>query len=144
MKPSTHYILVAVVACLAGTAGYFANRELASPTAAQSAEASSATAALMALTLPDTEGNAQAFAQWRSKVIVANFWATWCPPCRREIPDFSSASRKLSNDEVQFVGISVDEADKVKAFKAEFDVPYPLLIASPDVLGLAVGFGNVT
>lgn len=142
MKPLTHYLLVAAVAALAGVAGYVANRELATNTAPPPAASGAAAAAIMALTLQDTEGQAQALSQWRGKVIVANFWATWCPPCRKEIPDFSAASRKLDGSQVQFVGISIDAADKVRAFKAEFNVPYPLLIGSPDVLSLAADLGN--
>ncbi|MBR0566688.1 TlpA family protein disulfide reductase [Azoarcus sp. L1K30] len=142
MRPYVHYLLVAIVAGLAGTAGYFANREMGTRDALHENSATAATTALMALRLPDTEGSIQPVEQWRGKVIVANFWATWCPPCRKEIPDFVAASRGLGEYPVQFVGISIDMADKVKAFKREFDVPYPLLIASPDVLGLASGFGN--
>ena len=143
MNRYIQYALIAVVAGIAGTAGYFTSRigdttETASTTAATA----SATEALLALALPDTDGHMQALAQWRGKVIVANFWATWCPPCRREIPDFSAASRDFSDAPVQFVGLSIDALDKVKAFKAEFDVPYPLLIASADVLALGPGFGN--
>ena len=80
--------------------------------------------------------------QWRGKVIVANFWATWCPPCRKEIPDFAAVSQSLAGEPVQFIGLSIDSADKVRAFKDEFKVPYPLLIAGPEVLTLAAGFGN--
>lgn len=142
MKPYVHYLLVAVVAGLAGTAGYFANREMGARNAMHDSAATSAATALMALHLPDTEDSVQPLEQWRGKVIVANFWATWCPPCRKEIPDFVAVSRKLAEFPVQFVGISIDMADKVKTFKHEFDVPYPLLIASPEVLNLASGFGN--
>lgn len=142
MKTSTQYLLVAAVAVMAATAGYITNRNISAATPAQSAETASATATLMALELPDTSGSVQPISQWRGKVIVANFWATWCPPCRKEIPDFAASSRQFSKDPVQFVGLSIDSLDKVKAFETEFDVPYPLLIASPDVLNLAVGFGN--
>ena len=142
MKTATQYVLVAAVAVIAATAGYFVNRTVSPTATAQTAEIASATAALMALKLPDTSGSLQPMSQWQGKVIVANFWATWCPPCRKEIPDFAAASRQFSNDPVQFVGLSIDALDKVKAFETEFDVPYPLLIASPDVLNLAVGFGN--
>ena len=97
---------------------------------------------MLALRLADTEGQLQALEQWRGKVIVANFWATWCPPCRKEIPDFAAASQSLAGEPVQFIGLSIDSADKVRAFRDEFKVPYPLLIAGPEVLTLAAGFGN--
>lgn len=143
MKRSLQLALFAVVAIGAATAGYLSNRgaEPGTPAPLQ-AVARETIDALLALRLPDTEGEEQALAQWQGKIIVANFWATWCPPCRKEIPDFSAVSQAMANEPVQFVGISVDSADKVREFDAEFQVPYPLLIAGTPVLELAAGFGN--
>ncbi len=143
MSRTRQYLLVAVVAVAAGIAGYLTSRSL-QPAASAGVQAVSPESvdALFALTLPDSEGQPQQLAQWRGKVIVANFWATWCPPCRKEIPDFAEASRNMAADPVQFVGISIDSVDRVRTFDDEFDVPYPLLIAGPDVLKLAAGFGN--
>jgi peroxiredoxin len=142
MNRYLQYALIAAVAGIAGTAGYLTSQVGDAGSAPAPAVSAAATEALLALALPDTDGNMQPLSQWQGKVIVANFWATWCPPCRREIPDFSAASRAFGDLPVQFVGLSIDSLDKVKAFQAEFDVPYPLLIASADVLALAPGFGN--
>lgn len=143
MSRSLQTALILIVALLAGVGGYFANRasqpEPVTPHRDISAETVNA---LLALSLPDTHGQAQAIEQWRGKVIVANFWATWCPPCRKEIPDFAAASQALADQPVQFVGISIDSLEKVQAFNDEFKVPYPLLIAGPEALALAAGFGN--
>jgi len=87
-------------------------------------------------------GKNQPLSQWKGQVLVVNFWATWCPPCRKEIPDFSAASEALADQPVQFIGISIDSLEKVRAFDDEFKVPYPLLIAGADILTLAAGFGN--
>ncbi len=143
MKRSLQIALFAAVAVLAAAAGHFASRSLERDTTAGTDAVSAATVdALLALRLPDSAGHEQAIAQWRGKVIVANFWATWCPPCRKEIPDFAAASQALAGEPVQFVGISIDAAEKVRAFDDEFQVPYPLLIAGADALELAAGFGN--
>lgn len=141
MNRYVQYALIAVVAGIAAAAGFAINRSATRAPVDTAATASAATA-LFALELPDTAGNMQAIGQWRDKVLVANFWATWCPPCRKEIPDFAAASRSFAGAPVQFVGLSIDSAEKVKAFQAEFEVPYPLLIGTPQVLGLAAGFGN--
>ncbi len=96
----------------------------------------------MALTLPDLEGKTQALSQWRGKVLVANFWATWCPPCKEEMPEFSRISDKYASNGVQFIGISIDSAEKVAAFQKDVGVSYPLLISSLETLDLSTDLGN--
>lgn len=141
MKRPLQVALIALVAVAAATAGYLTNRNTQPPaeTAGVSPDAGSA---LLGLTLPDLAGQPQALSQWQGKVLVVNFWATWCPPCRKEIPDFAEVSLKLSEQPVQFVGLSIDAADKVQAFQDEHAVPYPLLIGTPQTLQLAADFGN--
>ncbi len=143
MKRSYPFVLIALVAFAAGVAGYLASGDRRSaPAPAMESVSAAAVDRLLNLRLPDESGVVQDMAQWRGKVIVANFWATWCPPCRQEIPDFSAVSQALAEHPVQFVGISVDAAAKVRAFDEEFNVPYPLLIAGPELLELAAGLGN--
>ncbi|WP_449192958.1 TlpA family protein disulfide reductase [Thauera sp.] len=143
MKRKIQAALFATVAIAAAAGGFLLNREQSQIAPAGMHTVSQDTVdALLALRLPDTNGEEQAMAQWQGKVVVANFWATWCPPCRKEIPDFAAASQALADEPVQFVGISIDSAAKVRAFNEEFRVPYPLLIAGNHVLDLAEGFGN--
>lgn len=141
MKRSLQTLVIVAVAVAAGVAGYVANRSLDAGTPTQAVSAASIDA-LLALRLPDAAGVEQPMEQWRGKVIVANFWATWCPPCREEMPDFAEVSRSYADQPVQFVGISIDEAERVRAFGEELNIPYPLLIAGSEVLTLASGFGN--
>jgi len=141
MKPIFRHTLIALVAVAAGFAGYLANTGLRTVMSANDAPSGSSET-LFAITLPDTEGTEQALAQWRGKVVVVNFWATWCPPCIKEIPEFAAVSRKYADAPVQFVGISIDTLENVKPFGEKFDVPYPLLIGSSQTLGLAAEFGN--
>jgi thiol-disulfide isomerase/thioredoxin len=101
-----------------------------------------AAARLLSLTLPDLEGKPQALSQWKGKVLVVNFWATWCPPCKEEMPEFSRLNKEFSPNGVQFVGISIDTAEKVLAFSKETPVSYPLLISNLDSLDLASDLGN--
>lgn len=144
MNRSLRYsLLLILVSTLAATAGYFFGRPqavtLPPPEGAPTADAP---ARLMALALPDLEGKTQALSQWRGKVLVVNFWATWCPPCKEEMPEFSRINNKYAPNGIQFVGISIDAADKVAAFQKDVGVSYPLLIGSLETLDLSSDLGN--
>lgn len=135
-------IAAMIVATIAGIAGYYANQPGPVPVPAQPAPSADAANQLSSLKLPDLEGKEQSLAQWRGKVLVVNFWATWCPPCRAEIPEFARISFKYAGKDVQFVGISMDAADKVHEFKQEMEIPYPTLIGDLGVMDLVTNLGN--
>lgn len=145
MKRPTQILLIAAVAVGAAAAGYLTRQGLSEPDSAarlDPATAEHAGTALMALELPDLDGHPQALEQWRGNVLVVNFWATWCPPCIKEIPEFSAVSRRHADAPVRFVGISIDQAEAVRRFQRDFEVPYPLLIGTPNTLTMAKSFGN--
>lgn len=98
--------------------------------------------ALMSLSLPDTAGQQQSLAQWRGKVVVVNFWATWCEPCREEMPDFVRAQREFGARGLQFVGIAVDERQKVEQFAKQLQLNYPALIGGYGAVELSKTLGN--
>ena len=98
--------------------------------------------ALTALTLPDTSGVNQALSQWRGKILVVNFWATWCPPCREEMPAFSQLAEKHAANGVQFVGISIDTLNNVLDFQKRTPVSYPLLIGTMETVQNTIPLGN--
>jgi thiol-disulfide isomerase/thioredoxin len=97
---------------------------------------------LFALALPDTEGVTQRLGQWQGKVVVVNFWATWCEPCREEMPEFVRVQRELGPKGLQFVGIAVDQPDKVVAFAKELGLNYPALVGGYDAMELSRNLGN--
>jgi len=99
-------------------------------------------AGLMAASLPDMEGKSQALAQWRGKVLVVNFWATWCSPCLEEIPEFVRMQDKLGNQGLQFVGIAIDNVAKVREFATKYRMNYPVLIGEMEAIELARAAGN--
>lgn len=137
MKSAGRIALFAVVAVSGLVAGYWLypwNRGV-TPNTGNVAE-------LMAATLPDMDGKSQALAQWRGKVIVVNFWATWCPPCLEEIPEFVRMQKKLGPRGLQFVGIAIDNRDKVREFAAKFGINYPILIGGFDVVDKSRDAGN--
>lgn len=142
MKRGLSYLLIAAAAVAATLAGYYTSTALRGDTPAAAGLPPEAAETLFAITLPDADGEQYALADWRGKVLVVNFWATWCPPCIKEIPEFSAVARRHAGGPVQFVGISIDTADNVREFAERFDVPYPLLIGNNQTLGLAVEVGN--
>jgi thiol-disulfide isomerase/thioredoxin len=97
---------------------------------------------LFALTMPDLAGKEQSLSQWKGKVVVVNFWATWCVPCRAEMPEFVRVQRELGGRGLQFVGIAIDQADKVEAFAAELGLNYPALIGGFGAIELSKTMGN--
>lgn len=97
---------------------------------------------LFALSLPNAAGVEQSLGQWRGKVVVVNFWATWCVPCRIEMPEFVRAQSEFGGQGLQFVGIAVDQADKVEQFSKEFGLNYPSLIGGFGAVELSKTLGN--
>ena len=92
--------------------------------------------AIMALRLPDLAGREQPLSQWRGKVVVVNFWATWCAPCREEVPAFVRLQEQYAPQGVQFVGIAIDQRDKVASFAREIGINYAILLGGIDTIDL--------
>jgi thiol-disulfide isomerase/thioredoxin len=90
--------------------------------------------------LPDTEGREIASSAWAGKVLVVSFWATWCPPCRNEMPLFVEA--QAGNERVQVVGIAIDEKDAVVRFLSEHPVNYPILLGDTQAIEMSRRLGN--
>jgi thiol-disulfide isomerase/thioredoxin len=96
---------------------------------------------LPAFSLADRTGRPTSIATWRDKSLIINFWATWCAPCRHEIPLLESLAREWGSRGVQVVGIAVDYRDPVLAYAAELKITYPLLIGEQDALDVAGKLG---
>ncbi len=97
---------------------------------------------VLSATFPDLSGVPQSIDRWRGKVLVVNFWATWCPPCLEEIPMFVRLQQQFGEQGLQFVGIAVDERDKVAAFARDNAINYPIMIGQLDAIELAESAGN--
>ena len=79
---------------------------------------------------------------WREKVLVVNFWASWCPPCVEEMPTLDKIAQEYSAKNVLIVGIGIDSAAKIRDFAANYKISYPLLVSGPEVLDVARHLGN--
>jgi thiol-disulfide isomerase/thioredoxin len=100
------------------------------------------TDALWQLSFPDQRGQRQALAQWRGQVLVLNFWASWCAPCREEMPDFVALRSQFRPSGVKFVGIAIDSPANVAQFLQQQPVNYPILIGEGATHSLARQLGN--
>jgi thiol-disulfide isomerase/thioredoxin len=140
MTPIRRALLMAGVGGVAAAAGYFANAWRLG-VAGPAAEGDVPTA-ILGSTLLTLDGKPQTLAGLRGRVLVINYWATWCAPCREEIPLFVRLQQEYATKNVQFVGIAVDQADKVRDFAKEFKINYPLLIAGLDAVELSRKAGN--
>jgi thiol-disulfide isomerase/thioredoxin len=98
-------------------------------------------ARLPAFSLSDLAGRPTPIMRWSGKSLVINFWATWCAPCRREIPLLQTLASEWAGRDVTVIGIAVDYRDKVQDFAREFKIDYPLLIGEQDAMDVAAKFG---
>jgi thiol-disulfide isomerase/thioredoxin len=97
---------------------------------------------LRQLALTSPEGTAQSLMQWPGKVLVINFWATWCEPCLKEIPALMRVQRKTSANGVQIVGIGIDDAAKIRQFSKTLGIDYPIVVAGLRAVDVTRRLGN--
>lgn len=148
MKAATLAAIAALAALAGAGAYYFARQPAPVPTAPLPAAEPAAPAGLVA-TLPsfqlaDRDGQMRSLADWSGKAVIVNFWATWCAPCRREIPLLQQLQRDHGAEGFQVIGIAVDFRDKVLAYADEMGIDYPLLIGEQEALDAAATFGVAT
>jgi thiol-disulfide isomerase/thioredoxin len=100
-------------------------------------------------TLPDIalggiDGVKHKLSEWKGRPLMINFWATWCAPCRREIPLLKTLRRERAADGVEVVGIAVDFRDAVQRYAREMGIDYPVLVGEQDGLDAISAFGMDT
>ncbi|MCH7893055.1 MAG: TlpA family protein disulfide reductase [Proteobacteria bacterium] len=91
--------------------------------------------------LMSPEGVPVSSRQWDGKPLVVNFWATWCAPCRREIPMLMEMQSEHSAAGLQLIGIALDLPDAVDQYAKEMEMNYPLLVGEQDAMDVAEAFG---
>jgi peroxiredoxin len=93
--------------------------------------------------LPDLSGKMHSIKEWQGKVLVINFWATWCPPCLKEMPEFAAMQNEYSDQGLQFIGIALDDPEPVKEFIASHNINYPILMGEDQGPRIAHDLGNI-
>lgn len=126
-------VVILVLACLAALGGWWLqNRWMDAPPAQPPAPAGvtilTVGEPVGAYALPDLKGQTTSLATWRGKVVLLNFWATWCPPCRQEMPMLAKMQSEHAADGLQVVGIAMDQPQSAAAFLKNTPVRYPILI----------------
>jgi len=147
-------IFIAALAGLAGAAGYYfvVQPRATAPTVVETpaptttgpaaAPKTQLAAVIPEFKLADREGIPRSLKDdWKGKALIINFWATWCAPCRREIPLLNKLAADRAGENFQVVGVAIDFRDKVLEYAKEMQIGYPMLIGEQDALDAAAAFG---
>jgi thiol-disulfide isomerase/thioredoxin len=161
-------LAVAGVLLVSGAVGFISYRLFVRPVSATSHAASSAPARippvadtpvpgeapassppkvperLPEIELPGADGKAHRLTDWKGRTLVVNFWATWCDPCRREIPLLKALRREHAGDGLEIVGIALDYPDIVRKYASDHGIDYPVLLGDREGLKASTAFGMET
>ncbi len=134
---------------LAGYAGFFVFQNMHDPQSQQHGSGAMVGSDMLMIGLPrpdfelnDIDGNPRKLSEWDGKIIILNFWATWCPPCKKELPAFVELQTQYADQGIQFVGIAVDLPDNVRSFMEEIPLNFPNLISETEAMKIAGLYGN--
>ncbi|MFM8246952.1 MAG: TlpA disulfide reductase family protein [Burkholderiaceae bacterium] len=135
MKKITAFVVIAILFTSIGI--YFGVKRLQ-----PSAPADTAVAALMQVSMKDSGGKQRKMSEWQGKVLLLNFWATWCPPCVSEMPELVALQNELAGKNLQVVGIGIDSPSNIREFAEKHQITYPLLLGGLEGTELSKQFGN--
>jgi thiol-disulfide isomerase/thioredoxin len=105
-------------------------------------QSGSGAADLLSASFADLTGRQTPIREWQGRVLLCNFWATWCEPCRDEVPLLNAAQQQYLAQGLTIVGIGIDSAEKIRQFSAKYRIVYPSLVANADAFVLLRSLGN--
>ncbi len=132
--------VAALVALMAGALFYAARipvQNTPAPSAIISPPPATDVVSHPSFSMPDVNGTNRDFSEWHGKNRILNFWATWCAPCRREIPLLKAFQDEQKGNGFQVIGIAVDYAEEVARYAEAAEFNYPILIGEQDAMALA-------
>lgn len=97
----------------------------------------------LSFSLPDVTGKQRPISEWKNKLLIINFWGTWCPPCLKEIPSFIKLQNQFIDTELQFIGIAIDKKQAVIEYLKTISINYPILIGGDSAINLSYKLGNI-
>ncbi|WP_371857261.1 TlpA family protein disulfide reductase [Duganella callida] len=145
------YIVVALVFAAAGAYIGYQKKQKEQPAAAPAATVTTSAqpgadagpvAALFSQTLPDAQGRQIALSQYKGKPMLVNFWAPWCGPCVREMPELSALAAGEEGKKLQVIGIGIDSPSNITEFNDKYKISYPVFVAGMSGTDLSRQFGN--
>jgi thiol-disulfide isomerase/thioredoxin len=105
-------------------------------------QSGSGAAELLGARFTDLEGKPRRLLDWQGRALLCNFWATWCAPCREEVPLLVAAKQNLPANVAEIVGIGIDSASNMREFAAKYKINYPLLVGNATALAILRTLGN--
>jgi thiol-disulfide isomerase/thioredoxin len=142
MKPRVILSLV-LAAIAAAAAGYGVHKGIQNAGQNNGGASDSPAALPKDMVLQDLEGQRHHFSDWHGKLLLVNFWASWCAPCIDEIPELIKDQQRYGGSGLQIVGAAVDDADSARKIQHKMGMNYPVLIGTPEqLLGLMNQLGN--
>ena len=97
---------------------------------------------IVQFSLQDLDGKTRSISEWSDRRVLINFWATWCVPCRREMPMLQNLYLNKDTYNIEIIGIAVDENESVKDFIYEYGIEFPILIGQTDAYEIMQQLGN--
>ncbi len=131
-------LLILLIAVGSAAVGLYVGTQRLTPVAA----ADPAVAKLMQTPLADLSGQSHQLAEWKGKILLVNFWATWCPPCVAEMPELVALQQEMAAKNLQIIGIGIDSPAKMKEFADKHQISYPLLVGGIEGTELSRSLGN--